>query len=259
MARTGRLTVILLASLALEGCYAQSNFRPPHYNSDWSKGLHNGHLGWFDAHGHWRGWFDGTDWHDAYAPAPKQQTAAPQTVVPQATAPVTAPVVRETVPNAVNPVIETPAPQAPAPIQARPVAPAEEPRSTPQAAPYVPAPALVAPPPAPVEEPASAPNLPEPESETQSAPPPERRHAVPLMPVQSPPTADEVLPSWMNPPATPSAQLPASQLPASTPPTAPQTGVSSHAHGGLTIHPYQGTSSSDDVTPVNVPLPPATP
>ena len=79
MARTGQKAAGLLTALALTGCYEQYNYRPADYQEGWRFGMHQGHAGWFDQHGHWQGWLDGNQWRPAH-PAPKPAPTLPSVI-----------------------------------------------------------------------------------------------------------------------------------------------------------------------------------
>ncbi|MCH4091525.1 hypothetical protein [Acetobacter sp.] len=228
--RTGQIAAMLLTALALEGCYAQYNYRPTGYEDGWTMGHHAGHLGWYDQYGHWRGWFDGASWHDAHEkpqpaaspslPAPsasvggmasglrgpaRLSTAKPSAVKSPTPASVSSP---EETPSAINPVpdaTQVPAPQR-APITPPAAVPSPLPVAVPaQAAPVAPPPALPAVAPAIPHSPApvsAPPSRSEPVVQPVPAQPEPVPSAEPPAPVQTP-NEDEMAPSTTTAPEAP--------------------------------------------------------
>ncbi|BCI68244.1 hypothetical protein [Acetobacter aceti] len=255
--RTGQIAAMLLTALALEGCYAQYNYRPTGYEEGWTMGHHAGHLGWYDQHGHWRGWFDGAAWHDAHEtaphgassplagrPAPVSRTA-PALRGGAARLPVQQPVsAQEETPSAVNPVPE--APQVPAPLPT-PVAPPAHSAPIPAtAAPQVATPAIppratpaLTPPRAPAP-PAVTPTAPQP-SAPVSAPAPQ-----PAPVVQTPPAQSVPAPSVQ--PSAP-VQTPDEEETAPSTPTAQQAPFKVKPGSSMPQGPDESTSAASQVLP----------
>lgn len=255
--RTGQIAAMLLTALALEGCYAQYNYRPSGYTEAWSMGHHDGHLGWYDGHGHWQGWFDGAAWHDAHeatqhgASTPLSDRSAMGSVKSQ-------PALRRPVPTVAQPVL----PREEAPSAVNPVPePAQTPVFTPLPTPTSPSvpsvevpKASVAAPPVPATIPASrtsAPaKAPTPQAIEPAAPPQPTAAKVPAVqtsPVQpAPQPAQEPAPSIEQPlPVQPSA---ADEAPAS-PPTTPQPLFKIKPGTSMPDGPDESTSAASQVLP----------
>ncbi|NHN92834.1 hypothetical protein [Acetobacter sicerae] len=254
--RTGQIAAMLLTALALEGCYAQYNYRPAGYEEGWTMGHHAGHLGWYDQHGRWQGWFDGAAWHDAHetvqhgASSPLSARPAPVGgIAPNLRGPIKSPVSpsvssQEEAPSAVNPVPEAAQLSAPQPAPITPRAPsAAVPATRPAVAPAVPTqtpPAL------------TPPRTPTPSAVTPVVPQPPAPASVPATQpepvVQTPPVQPAPAPA-------PSAQPPA---PAQTPDedeTAPSTSTTQQAPfkvkpgSSMPQGPDESTSAASQVLP----------
>lgn len=250
--RTGQIAAMLLTALALEGCYAQYNYRPAGYEEGWTMGHHAGHLGWYDQHGHWRGWFDGAAWHDAHETAPNRASS----LLPGQSAPVgrTAPALRgpanssgsspvrsqEEAPSAINPVPEAAQEPVPHPAPIAPPAHSTSIPATPQVAtPAVPTPALT--PPRTPAPPAVTPAAPQP-SVPASVPAPQ-----PAPVVQTPPPVQSAPAPTVQPSAP--VQTPDEEETAPSTPTAQQAPFKVKPGSSMPQGPDESTSAASQVLP----------
>ncbi|NHN88889.1 hypothetical protein [Acetobacter conturbans] len=253
VARTGQKAASLLAALALTGCYEQYNYRPAHYQEGWSFGSHGGHAGWFDQRGHWQGWFDGSQWHDAH-PAAAHEKTLPNVIdtLRQQSAQERAAASRKTFGQKKS----TATPPVASGVRARPPAatlPAHEAMPT-----VAPAPAAQIP--AKMVAPTSIPTAPAPVGpvRTPAVAPPAAQSALPVTPHPVAPIPPAATPSARAIPAAPVESAPPAVEP-STIPDEPETPpVAPIRKGALVAKPHRFLPPPPPPPPPDDTLPPIT-